>query len=570
MAMQASPQESSLYGTAQLFTGGYDIAAAFKDGGSTMIPLGHNPDSRTQGMVLDLGPDGNPGHALTFGATRSGKGVNVINVALLTYTGSVVAIDPKGELAWISGEFRRKIGQRVVILDPWDEVNKRYGSKVGVSEHITKFNPLSGLDPTSDDFADDVAAIADALIIPSKNQGDSHWTESARELVAGLVAAVVENAPGVGSLREVREMLTAMDEDLAQSIVALQAKNPDSIAGRKLRRFTKATQEISGIRSTAETQTALLDSEKLMNALETDEVPFDLEELAKGKVTIYLVLPPDRLQTHGRWMRLLLTLTIRTIARQATPPPLPVLFMLDEMGTIGALSMIEQSYGLMAGLGIRLWGFLQDLPQLQRDYPLAWETFISNSSIIQVLNVGDQTTAKYVSEYLGNKTIEVNKGFSKHTRPNTENSDPIDPNRPKSVLTAALARAAGGMGHNATGFSQTEVWEPDLAFHGRPLLFPWEVRAVPKSASLIMVPGIGNAQLDRFTYYSDPVFSARARHDPNKPAPRVETPLPSPAPAWQASQPPPAYRPPSPQPSASDVITGAAEKLGGFLDRLKK
>jgi type IV secretory pathway TraG/TraD family ATPase VirD4 len=306
--------------------------------------------------------------------------------------------------------------------------------------------------------------------------------------------------------------------------------------------------------------------------METDENPFDMAELASGKVTIYLVLPPDRLQTHGRWLRMLLTLAIRTMARQSTPPEMPVLFMLDEMGTIGALSMIEQSYGLMAGLGIRLWGFLQDLPQLQRDYPNSWETFISNSSILQALNVGDLTTSKYFSEYIGNKTIEVNKGFSKHTRPNEQNLAPGDPNRPKSAFTAALAGAAKGVGgvaaQNATSYAQREVWEPDLAFHSRPLLFPWEVRAVPKTASLIIAPGRYNAQLDRFTYYSDPVFSRRARQDPNKAAATVQ----SPAPPAAYQPPPPPNAPPQPPrppaPTASDTLGAAAEKLGGFLNRL--
>ncbi len=62
----------------------------------------------------------------------------------------------------------------------------------GVSETIARFNPLSILDPESDEYVDDLAYLADALII-SQSSRDPHWDDSARELVAGLIAFVVES-----------------------------------------------------------------------------------------------------------------------------------------------------------------------------------------------------------------------------------------------------------------------------------------------------------------------------------------------------------------------------------------
>lgn len=172
----------------------------------------------------------------------------------------------------------------------------------------------------------------------------------------------------------------------------------------------ETSNEIGSIRSTAETQTAVLDSEALLDAMETDAPPFDLSELVNGTVSLFLVLPVDKLETHGRWLRSILTQTIRTLSRQRKPPKFPVLFILDEMGTIGNLRMVEQSFGLMAGLGIRIWGFLQDLSQLKRDYPRSWETFWSNSSVIQVLNCADETTSEHISRYLGTTTVNAATG----------------------------------------------------------------------------------------------------------------------------------------------------------------
>ena len=278
---------------------------------------------------------------------------------------------------------------------------------------MTKYNPLSSLDPNSSDFADDVGAIADALIVVPDSSVNKHFDESARELVAGCIALSVELAPGEGSLRDVRQLLTMDDEELGSRLKEHIEANPNSLSARKLRRFAAANpanNEIANVRATATTQTAFLDSETLLDAMETGEPPFDLAELATGKVSLFLVLPVDRLETHGRWMRMIITLAIRAIAWQETPPENPVLFLLDEMGTIGRLSMVETAFGLMAGLGIRLWGFLQDLVQLQGLYPRTWETFISNSSVIQILKAHDVTTSTYVSTYLGNETVNSKTG----------------------------------------------------------------------------------------------------------------------------------------------------------------
>ena len=262
-----------IYGSGAIFLEGkYKLDDAFSPQGSLDIPLGiDNIPGSKSGIAWS--PQALQGHALTFGATRSGKGVSAIIPALLTYQGSCLVIDPKGENAWVTAERRRQIGNRVVILDPWGEVNRRYAGGKQV-EAVTRFNPLSALRADDPDFADDVGAIADALIV-STGDTDSHWTNSARELVAGLIAAEVERKPvGQASLGAVRRLLTATDEELAEEITKMREANPDSLAGRKLNRFTTATTEISGIRSTALTQTAILDAGRLIEAMETDDPPF--------------------------------------------------------------------------------------------------------------------------------------------------------------------------------------------------------------------------------------------------------------------------------------------------------
>ena len=303
-------------------------------------------------------------HLLSVAPTRSGKGVSLIIPNLLLYWGSAVIIDPKGENAWITAEYRRKMGQKTFILDPWDEVNRRYGDLAGEKETVARFNPLSILNPESAHYAEDLASLADALII---NQGkDPHWDDSARELVAGLMAYLVEQ-PEYRKIATLKAMRILLSKPVAEiSAIAEKALTfgPDSIAARKLGRFAIDSRETASIISTALTQTAFLDSVTLTENLRESDFSFD--DLINGQATIYLVLPVDKLQTYGRWLRLMVSIGIRTVARNVKQLPLPVLFMLDEFGTIGRLNAVSQAYGLMAGLQMMIWAFVQDLVQLKR------------------------------------------------------------------------------------------------------------------------------------------------------------------------------------------------------------
>ena len=187
-------------------------------------PIG-NAGSPMQGCFLLLGESHIRGnlhvrppvqHMISIAPTRSGKGVSLIIPNLLTYRGSVLVVDPKGENAWVTAAYRRDVlGQKTVIVDPWGEVNRRYGSMAGVSETVARFNPLSILDPESDEYVDDLAYLADAIII-SQSSRDPHWDDSARELVAGLIAFVVESPAyrAEASLALVRGLLSLPGPEL--------------------------------------------------------------------------------------------------------------------------------------------------------------------------------------------------------------------------------------------------------------------------------------------------------------------------------------------------------------------
>lgn len=422
-------------------------------------------------------------HFLSVAPTRTGKGTSLIIPNLLNYAGPCIVIDPKGENAWITAKYRREeLGQRVVILDPWNEVNRRYGDLVGEQEKIFRYNPLSILDPKSAHYADDLAYIADALII---NQGkDPHWDDSARELVAGLIAFCVETYGDKATLPMVRLLLSKPADEVAGLAAEAQKLGFESVAARKLGRFARDNKETASIISTALTQTAFLDSMTLGENLSASDFSFD-ELTANYGTTIYLVLPVDKLQTYGRWLRLLVSIGIRTIARNTKKLRLPILFFLDEFGTIGRLSAVAQAYGLMAGLQMCIWAFVQDFVQLRRDYPDDWETFIGNSQAVSACGLMDQMTCRYISDMLGRRTLE-------------------------RISQATAEQRQGGF---------FKPGDPDYMsmqdqLYSRELMQASELRRFPPPYGIVIRRGGAPVQVHQINYHEDKKFFARARPNP--------------------------------------------------------
>lgn len=402
------------------------------------------------------------GHGLCFCQTGGGKNTNLITSALLTYAGSAFVLDVKGENSWITAPRRRAMGQRVVNLDPWNVINETYGYRVKSPEKRHRFNPLFTLDPGSHEFNDELNMIADALIIPDRK--NSYWTDSARDLLAGLIAAAIEQAPGFATFADVRDLLTAPNEKLVAAIQEIVLERPRSIAARKLARFAEATDEIRSIKSTTLTQTAILDAHILLNTMDQRGAGLDFRDLVRKRLTVYVVLPADKLNVYGRWMRLMVQLALTAVAKETTPPRLPVLFLLDELGTIspgGGLPMLEQAFGLLGSKGVRVWGFFQDLNQIKRDYPHSWETFIANSETIQIMRVNDMTTARYFSEFMGNKTA----------------------------------------------YSGTQPVS-------RPLMFPQEIMKMESDEIVILRAGKGPMKLKSIPYFKEPRFDGKFRQNP--------------------------------------------------------
>lgn len=426
----------------------------------TGLLIGRDPKSKNL-MRYD-----GPAHLLTMAPTRTGKGVGTIIPNLLTADRSVICIDPKGENAKIAGRARQKFGP-VHILDPFGVTGMRSAA----------FNPLDTLDPASLDVAEDASTLADALVFDEPGMtGEAHWNEEAKALITGLLLKIVAvESPNRRHLGTLREYLTVAPETFAALLKRMQDSNEvDGLIARAANRHLgKSDREAAGVLSAAQRHTHFLDSPRMTAVLHRSD--FRFADLKHGNVTAFLVLPPDRLSTYSRWLRLLVNQSLLDMARDPAKPAVPVLYLLDEFAALGHLASVERAMGLMAGYGVQLWPILQDVHQLRATYGRRAGTFLSNAGVLQVFGVNDHDSALLVSDLLGQETVVF------------------------QTMARALDSEKSGI-----SYSQHHA--------ARPLLTPDEVRNLPAQAQLLFLSGHRPIVAGKLAYYADREF--RGAFDP--------------------------------------------------------
>lgn len=271
-----------------------------------------------------------------------------------------------------------------------------------------RYNPLDQLDPASLDLAEDANTLADALVHDAPGQsGDAHWNEEAKALIAGLILHVVTTEPADRrTLATVRDYLTLAPAGFAALLAAMQdsAGAGGLVARAANRQLGKSDREAAGVLSSAQRHTHFLDSPRIVASTAASD--FTFAGLKESTATVFLCLPPDRLDTYARWLRLLVSQAVTDMARSTVRPPQPVLFLLDEFAALGRLEPVDRAMGLMAGYGLQLWPTLEDMHQLRANYGERAGTFMSNAGVVQAFGVNDHATADMLSKTLGDTTIE--------------------------------------------------------------------------------------------------------------------------------------------------------------------
>ncbi|OIQ19299.1 MAG: hypothetical protein BM557_06230 [Flavobacterium sp. MedPE-SWcel] len=334
-------------------------------------------------------------HMMTIAASRSGKGTSVIIPNLLLWKGSTLVIDPKGTNAAVTKTHREIMGQKVHVIDPFNIL--RAGNRA-------RLNPLDMIDVNAPDAREKINIITEALIVRDPNTKERYWDDSAQSVLAGLIAHLMTSPKyEKPSLAMVRDLITIPNAEFDELLLDMAMNDgAGGLAKDAAYRLLRGggTNEIKSILSSLDRHTEWLSSPAMVDTLSRST--FDLKDLKEKPTSVFLIIPPEYLNTHNRFLRLFVNLMVTQMSiggRSKTP----ILLLLDEFLALGRMEEIEKAYGLMASYNITLWPFIQDLGRLRDLYDKSVNAFIANSRAVQVFGAVDDETKEFISKKIGTR-----------------------------------------------------------------------------------------------------------------------------------------------------------------------
>jgi type IV secretion system protein VirD4 len=298
-------------------------------------------------------------HVLVEAPTRSGKGIGIVIPNLLTWAGSVVVLDVKRENFDASAGFRAHYGQEVFLFNPTDRQGR-----------TARYNPLAYIDRSdSDDVIIELQKIA-TMLFTTPERGEAFWANGARTGFAGVGAWLAETSDEPLTMGAIYRYLTTSD---ARSFFKKELANPKlslstgcrtalaDFAGGSDNSFADIKKTITNVLG--------LWLNPLVDAA-TSASDFDLRDLRKRYISIYLGVSPDELDRiaplYNLLFQQLIDLNVRELPSETTP--VPVLVILDEFARLGRASVLASAFSYVAGYGIRLLPVIQSRSQLRGVY----------------------------------------------------------------------------------------------------------------------------------------------------------------------------------------------------------
>ncbi|MBL0770091.1 conjugal transfer protein TraG [Sphingopyxis sp. DHUNG17] len=406
-------------------------------------------------------------HLLCFAPTRSGKGVGLVIPTLLTWPGSCIIHDIKGENWELTAGFRARHG-RVLLFHPTNKASAAY-------------NPLFEVRRGEWEVRD-VQNVADVLVDPEGSlEKRNHWEKTSHALLVGAILHVLyaeedKTLAGVAAFlsdprRPIETTLRRMKttKHLGTSVHPVVAA-----AAQEL--LNKSENERSGVLSTAMSFLGLYRDPVI--AAVTARSEWRIADLMGDNVpvSLYLVVPPGDISRTKPLIRLILNQIGRRLTEELNPAARPrrLLLMLDEFPALGRLDFFESALAFMAGYGIKAFLIAQSLNQIEKAYGQN-NAILDNCHVRVSFATNDERTAKRISDALGTATEQ------------------------RAMKNYAGHRLSPWLGHLMV--SRTET--------ARALLTPGEVMQLPPDDEIVMVAGLAPIRAKKARYFLDARFQAR-------------------------------------------------------------
>jgi type IV secretion system protein VirD4 len=408
-------------------------------------------------------------HTAVFAPTGVGKGVSCVIPHLLTCPDSTVVVDFKGENFRVTAGHRQKtFGHRIVVLDPFKVVGG-----------TDTFNPLDFINGDSPLAIDDCRDLAEALVTRTGQEKEPHWADSAEVWIAAMVAVVVQyGEENDRSLQTIRQLLT--NPEKMQAVIKLMCESNAwdgmlSRLGHQLTQFKE--KELGSVLTTTNRFLRFLDTLAISDS--TKGSTFAPADLLKGRMTVYLILPPEHMRAQSPLLRMWIGSMLRAIVRGGLQEKNKVHFVLDEAASLGHMDALDDAVDKFRGYGVRLQFYYQSVGQLKKCFPEGQEqTLLSNTTQV-FFGVNDQPTAEYISTRLGEATIVVKSGGT-NTGTSRQSSDDG---------SASSSRSTG----------TNDNWSQQ----GRHLLKPDEVMALSERIAITFTPGVAPIWTTLLRYFEE-------------------------------------------------------------------
>jgi type IV secretion system protein VirD4 len=348
----------------------------------------HSPSCPEQSPLAYAGD----GHLITIAPTRSGKGRGALVPNLLLYPGPAIVFDPRGELYRVTARRRREMGQLVVRLDPCQVLGPGGDT----------LNPFDIFALDGADLETDAQVLASWLSDGNRFTKEPFWDLQASALHSAVIAHVASSHPPQDRNLDAARRLLMGDDTVYGLAVVLdkQGKAMNRMAHDEIAAFLQTTDVTrSGILATALAYIKPFLSPRMAGSLCNST--FDLQDVVAGRpLTIYMVLPPDKLKSHKALLKLWVGTLLKAFTARKHIPALRTLMMLDECAQLENFPYLETVITLGAGYGVQCWTFWQDLAQLQTCYPGSWQTILNNCAAIQTFGIRNRHMATQWGEYL--------------------------------------------------------------------------------------------------------------------------------------------------------------------------
>ncbi|UCI09515.1 conjugal transfer protein TraG [Mesorhizobium sp. B1-1-8] len=409
-----------------------------------------------------------PEHVLCFAPTRSGKGVGLVVPSLLTWPGSAIVHDIKGENWQLTAGFRAQHG-RVLLFDPTNSKSSAYNPLLEVRRGEWEVR--------------DVQNIADILVDPEGSlEKRNHWEKTSHALLVGAILHVLyagedKTLAGVAAfLSDPKRPIESTLASMMKTAHLGEAGAHPVIASAARELLNKSDNERSGVLSTAMSFLGLYRDPVVAEV--TRSCDWRIADIVGGKrpTTLYLVVPPSDINRTKPLIRLILNQIGRRLTEDLNTNTnrRRLLLMLDEFPALGRLDFFESALAFMAGYGLKSFLIAQSLNQIEKAYGPN-NSILDNCHVRVSFATNDERTAKRVSDALGTATeMRAMKNYAGH-------------------------RLSPWLGHLMVSRQET----------ARQLLTPGEIMQLPPADEIVMVAGLPPIRAKKARYYEDVRFRDR-------------------------------------------------------------